>query len=130
MDTVTLPVHHPSDVDVIWLLRDTAFSVAVAGAGATNNHVIDGEMIFLSVIDGILILKVLLTLKFFISESVKLGEGDSQVGCFQQVLNLLAVRVEAGRVELDVGREDPVDDLPLGGGRQHGVTLLTDNLAQ
>ena len=130
MDTVTLPVNHPSDVDVIWLLRDTAFSVAVAGAGATNNHVIDGEIIFLSDIDGILILKVLLTLKFFISESMELGKGDSQVGCFQQVLNLLAVRVEARRVELDVGREDPVDDLPLGGGGHHGVTLLTDNLTQ
>ena len=94
------------------------FSVAVARAGATNNHVVDGEIIFLSDIDGIRILKVLISLQFFISESVEPGEGDPQVGCLQQVLNLLAVWVEAGRVELDVGREDPVDDLPLGGGGQ------------
>ena len=130
MNTVTLPVNHPGDVDVFWLLRNTTVSVTVAGAGATNNHVIDGEIIFLSDIDGILILKVLLSLKFFISESVELGEGDSQVGCFQQVLNLLAVGVEERMVELDVGRENPVDDLPLSGWRHHGVTLLTDNLAQ
>ena len=130
MDTVALPVHHPSDVDVFLLLWDTTLSVAVAGAGATNNHVVDGEIIFLSDIDGIRILKVLISLQFFISESVEAGEGHSQVGCLQQVLNLLAVGVEAGRVELDVGREDPVDDLPLGGGGQRGVALLTDNLTQ
>ena len=118
MHTVALPVHHPSDVDVFLLLWDTTLSVAVARAGATNNHVVDGEIIFLSDIDGIRILKVLISLQFFISESVEAGEGDSQVGCLQQVLNLLAVWVEAGRVELDVGREDPVDDLPLGGGGQ------------
>ena len=104
--------------------------MAVARAGATNNHVVDGEIIFLSDIDGIRILKVLISLQFFISESVEAGEGDSQVGCLQQVLNLLAVWVEAGRVELDVGREDPVDDLALGGGSQAGVTSLTDDLTQ
>ena len=130
MHTVALPVHHPSDVDVFLLLWDTTLSVAVARAGATNNHVVDGEIIFLSDIDGIRILKVLISLQFFISESVEAGEGDSQVCSFQQVLNLLAVGVEARRVELDVGREDPVDDLALGGGGHHGVTLLTDHLAQ
>ena len=106
------------------------FSVAVARAGATNNHVVDGEIIFLSDVDGIRILKVLISLKLFISERVEAGEGDSQVCGFQQVLNLLAVRVKARRVELDVGREDPVDDLPLGGGSQGRVALLTDNLTQ
>ena len=45
------------------------------------------------------------------------GEGDSQVGRLEEVLHLLAVRVELRRVDLDVWREDPVDDLPLGGGR-------------
>ena len=124
--TVALPVDHPSDVDVLHLLWDTTLSVAVAGAGATYYHVIDGEIIFLSDFS----LKVLKSLKLFISESVEAGEGHSEVCCFQQVLNLLAVRVEAGMVELDVGREDPVDDLPLGGGRHHGVALLTDNLTQ
>ena len=128
--TVALPVDHPSDVDVLHLPWDTTLSVAVAGAGATYYHVIDGEIIFLSDIDGIRVLKVLMSLKLFITESVEAGEGHSEVCCFQQVLNLLAVRVEAGMVELDVGREDPVDDLPLGGGRHHGVALLTDNLTQ
>ena len=130
VDTVALAVHHPGDVDVLLLLRDTTLGVAVAGAGAANHHVVDGEVIFLSDVDGVRILEVLMALEFFIPESVEAGEGDSQVCGLQQVLNLLAVRVEARRVELDVGREDPVDDLALGGGSHHGVTLLTHNLTQ
>ena len=70
VNTVALPVDHPSDVDVFLLLWDTTLSVAVAGAGATNHHVIDGEIIFLSDIDGIRVLEVLMGLKLFISESV------------------------------------------------------------
>ena len=75
-------------------------------------------------------MEVLVSLKLLVSESVEPGEGDPQVGCLQQVLHLLAVGIEAWRVELDVGREDPVDDLALGGGSQAGVTSLTDDLTQ
>ena len=103
MDTVTLPVHHPSDVDVIWLLRNTAFSVAVAGAGAPDHHVVDGVVILLPDVDGVRLLQVL------VAQRVELGEGHPEVGGLQQILHLLAVGVEAGRVELDVGRQHPVD---------------------
>ena len=69
-------------------------------------------------------------MKLLVSESVEPGEGDSQVGRLEEVLHLLAVRVELRRVDLDVWREDPVDDLPLGGGGQAGVSPLADHLTQ
>ena len=59
----------------------------------------------------------MISLELLVSESVEPGEGDSQVGRLEEVLHLLAVRVELRRVDLDVWREDPVDDFPLGGGR-------------
>ena len=59
----------------------------------------------------------MISLELLVSESVEPGEGDSQVGRLEEVMNLLPVRVEARRVDPDVRWEDTVDDLPLGGGR-------------
>ena len=91
--------------------------MTVTQARATYNHVVHREVVLLSDIDGVHVLKVLISLELLVSESVEPGEGDSQVGRLEEVLHLLAVRVELRRVDLDVWREDPVDDLPLGGGR-------------
>ena len=46
-----------------------------------------------------------------VSEFVEPGEGDPEVGRLQQVLHLLAVRVEARRVDIDGGRQHSVDNL-------------------
>ena len=61
---------------------------------------------------------------------MQLGEGHPQVGRLEQVLHLLTVRVEARGIELDVWRQNSVDDLSLGGGRQAGVARLADNFVQ
>ena len=114
--------------------------MSVAGAGAPDHHVVDGVVI-LSNVDRVVLL---------ISQGVELGEGHPQVGRLEQVLHLLAVRVEAGRVELDVWRQHPkltnegrvfrvltnerrvlpVDHLSLSRGSQTGVAGLTDNFIQ
>ena len=75
--------------------------MSVAGAGAPDHHVIDGVVILLPDVDRVALLQLL------IAQGVQLGEGHPQVGGLEQVLHLLAVRVEAGRVELDVGGQHP-----------------------
>ena len=118
--------------------------MSVAGAGAPDHHVVDGVVILLPDVDRVALLQLL------VAQGVQLGEGHPQVGGLEQVLHLLAVRVEAGRVELDVWRQHPkltnegrvfrvltnerrvlpVDYLSLSRGSQTGVAGLTDNFIQ
>ena len=100
---LALAVHHARYVLVLLLLGNAPGGVAVAGAGAPHHHVVDGVVILLPDVDGVRLLQVL------VAQRVELGEGHPEVGRLQQVLHLLAVRVEPGRVELDVGRQHPVD---------------------
>ena len=72
--------------------------MSIAGAGAPDHHVVDGVVILLP---DVALLQLLIT------QGVELGEGHPQVGRLEQVMHLLAVWVEAGRVELDVGRQHP-----------------------
>jgi hypothetical protein len=73
--------------------------MAIARARPTNNHELDGEVLFFSDVNRP---------ELFISESVKLCEGHSQV------CNFFAVRVEPRRFELDIRREDSIKDLKRG----------------
>ena len=98
--------------------------MTIAGAGASDHHVVDGVVILLPDVDRVALLQLL------VAEGVELGEGHPQVGRLEQVLHLLAVGVEAGGVELDVGGQHSVDHLTLGGGGQAGVAGLTHNLVQ
>ena len=75
-------------------------------------------------------MEILVSLKFLVSQSMQFSESYSKVCCLQKVLHLLAVGIEAWGVELDVGWEDPVDDLALSGRSQTGVPGLADNLTQ
>ena len=75
--------------------------MSIAGAGSPDHHVIDGVVIFLPDVDRVALLQLLVT------QGVQLGEGHPQVGRLEQILHLLAVRVEAGRVELDVWGQHP-----------------------
>ena len=75
--------------------------MSVAGAGAPDHHVVDGVVILLPDVDRVALLQLLVT------QGVQLGEGHPQVGRLEQVLHLLAVRVEAGRVKLDVWGQHP-----------------------
>ncbi|MFO0002048.1 MAG: hypothetical protein ACK559_13035, partial [bacterium] len=51
------------------------------------------------------------SIQLLIAQLVEAGEGHPQVGGLQQVLHLLAVRVELVRVHVHVRRQDPVDHL-------------------
>ena len=53
--------------------------------------------------------------ELLVAELVEAGEGDPQVGGLEQVLHLLAVRVEIRRVDLHVGRQGPENDLHICG---------------
>ena len=51
--------------------------------------------------------------QFLVAELEEAIEGDPQVGRLEQVLHLLAVRVDPGRVDVDVRRQHAVDHLKI-----------------
>ena len=90
---------------MMYMLYMIPGSMAITWARSSNDHIIDGVVIFLSDVDRVCVLQLLIT------KSVQLGEGDTQVGGFQQVLNFLAIWIESRWVELDIWRQYSVNDL-------------------
>ena len=99
-------VHHAGYVCVFRLHRNAGTSVPVTGAGASHHHAVDGVVVLLHHL-------LLVLQQVVVTKSVKPREGQSQVGCLQKVLHLLAVRVKSRRVQLYVRREHSVDDLGM-----------------
>ena len=106
MLTIAGAVHHAGHVCVFRLHRNAGTSVPVTGAGASHHHAVDGVVVLLHHL-------LLVLQQVVVTKSVKPREGQSQVGCLQKVLHLLAVRVKSRRVQLNVGRKHSVDDLGM-----------------
>ena len=106
MLTIAGAVHHAGYVCVFRLHRNAGTSVPVTGAGASHHHAVDGVVVLLHHL-------LLVLQQVVVTKSVKPREGQSQVGCLQKVLHLLAVRVKSRRVQLNVRREHSVDDLGM-----------------
>ena len=106
MLTIAGAVHHAGYVCVFRLHRNAGTSVPVTGAGASHHHAVDGVVVLLHHL-------LLVFQQVVVTKSVKPREGQSQVGCLQKVLHLLAVRVKSRRVQLNVRREPSVDDLGM-----------------
>ena len=106
MLTIAGAVHHAGYVCVFRLHRNAGTSVPVTGAGASHHHAVDGVVVLLHHL-------LLVLQQVVVTKSVKPREGQSQVGCLQKVLHLLAVRVKSRRVQLNVGRKHSVDDLGM-----------------
>ena len=83
---------------------DSLFGMAVARAGASDDHVVDGVVVLLLDVDRA-------AAKVLVTEGVQLGEGDAEVGHLEKVLHLLAVRVEAGGVGVDGAGKNSIDYL-------------------
>ena len=106
MLTIAGAVHHAGYVCVFRLHRNAGTSVPVTGAGASHHHAVDGVVVLLHHL-------LLVLQQVVVTKSVKPRECQSQVGCLQKVLHLLAVRVKSRRVQLNVGRKHSVDDLGM-----------------
>ena len=106
MLTIAGAVHHAGYVCVFRLHRNAGTSVPVTGARASHHHAVDGVVVLLHHL-------LLVLQQVVVTKSVKPREGQSQVGCLQKVLHLLAVRVKSRRVQLNVGRKHSVDDLEM-----------------
>ena len=106
MLTIAGAVHHAGYVCVFRLHRNAGTSVPVTGAGAPHHHAVDGVVVLLHHL-------LLVLQQVVVTKSVKPREGQSQVGCLQKVLHLLAVRVKSRRIQLNVGRKHSVDDLRM-----------------
>ena len=106
MLTIAGAVHHAGYVCVFRLHRNAGTSVPVTGARASHHHAVDGVVVLLHHL-------LLVLQQVVVTKSVKPREGQSQVGCLQKVLHLLAVRVKSRRVQLNVGRKHSVDDLGM-----------------
>ena len=67
---------------------------------------------FASNIIGLLLLDInRVHVELLVAELVKPCEGEPEVGRLEQVLDLLAVGVEPGGVDVDAGRQDSIDHL-------------------
>ena len=106
MLTIAGAVHHAGYVCVFRLHRNAGTSVPVTGAGASHHHAVDGVVVLLHHL-------LLVLQQVVVTKSVKPRECQSQVGCLQKVLHLLAVRVKSRRVQLYIGRKHSVDDLRI-----------------
>ena len=106
MLTIAGAVHHAGYVCVFRLHRNAGTSVPVTGTGASHHHAVDGVVVLLHHL-------LLVLQQVVVTKSVKPRECQSQVGCLQKVLHLLAVRVKSRRVQLNVGRKHSVDDLGM-----------------
>ena len=106
MLTIAGAVHHAGYVCMFRLHRNAGTSVPVTGARASHHHAVDGVVVLLHHL-------LLVLQQVVVTKSVKPREGQSQVGCLQKVLHLLAVRVKSRRVQLNVGRKHSVDDLEM-----------------
>ena len=84
--------------------KDSLFGMAVARAGASDDHVVDGVVVLHLDVDRA-------AAKVLVTEGVQLGEGDAEVGHLEKVLHLLAVRVEPGGVGVDGAGKNSVDYL-------------------
>merc|ERR1719187_112024 len=109
-------MNHVCDILMFRLGGKTLFGMAVAGAGSSDDHVVDGVVVLLLDVDRA-------AAKVLVTESVQLGEGDAEVGHLEKVLHLLAVRVEPGGVGVDGAGKNSIDYLSLGGGCESGVPL-------
>ncbi len=69
-------------------------------------------------------------LEVFVAEGVQLGHVNSQVGSLEQILDLLRIRIEAGTVDVDVGRQDSVDHGAEGAGHNLGIARLAHGLVE
>ena len=106
MLTIAGAVHHAGYICVFRLHRNARTSVPVTGARASHHHAVDGVVVLLHHL-------LLVLQQVVVTKSVKPREGQSQVGCLQKVLHLLAVRVKSRRIQLNVGRKHSVDDLRM-----------------
>ena len=106
MLTIAGAVHHAGYVCMFRLHRNAGTSVPVTGARASHHHAVDGVVVLLHHL-------LLVLQQVVVTKSVKPREGQSQVGCLQKVLHLLAVRVKSRRIQLNVGRKHSVDDLRM-----------------
>ena len=53
-----------------------------------------------------------------------------EVGCLEEILDLPGIRVEPRALDVDVWREDTVDDRSKGGGGHARVALLANGLVK
>jgi len=109
--TFTLAVNHVG-LGLHPLLRQTARGVAVARTRPSHHHLIDSIVIFL--------LNFFSVVQQIVSQSVKFGEVDSQVGHLEQILNLL--RVEVVVEMLKVGCQHSHYDLSFGRRSDRGIS--------
>ena len=79
------------------LHRNAGTSVPVTGTGASHHHAVDGIVVLLHHL-------LLVLQQVVVTKSVKPREGQSQVGCLQKVLHLLAVRIESRMMNVDCRR--------------------------
>ena len=99
-------MHHPGYILMLRARWNTLTGVSITRAGASYHHAVDGVVVLLHHL-------LLVLQQVVVTKSVKPREGQSQVGCLQKVLHLLAVRVKSRRVQLNVGRKHSVDDLRM-----------------
>ena len=79
-----------------------------AAAAKSNLFIV----IFFSNIIGLLLLDInRVHVELLVAELVEPCEGEPEVGRLEQVLDLLAVGVEPGGVDVDAGRQDSIDHL-------------------
>ncbi len=64
----------------------------------------------------------------FVPQRVQLGHVYPEVGCLEEILDLPGIRVEPRALDVDVWREDTVDDRSKGGGGHARVALLANGL--
>lgn len=114
---LALAKHHVISCSVGFsFLWYAATGVAIAGARASNNHVIDGVIV--------LLLDLPARVQKVVTESVQLGEVDAQVCHLEQVLHIGAVRV----VYMDVRRKHTEDDLSVGRGFDARIVRLAGHI--
>ena len=104
--------------------RQTTRSMAVTRAGTSHHHVINGVVVlvlyFFPGTNEILKNKLITdtemrnhklpVVKKIVTEGVQFGEIDAQIGHFEEILNLLRVRI----VNRQVGRQNSEDDFTFG----------------
>ena len=107
--------------------RQTTRSMAVTRAGTSHHHVINGVVVLVldffpgtnEILKNKLITdtemrnhlnKFIPVVKKIVTEGVQFGEIDAQIGHFEEILNLLRVRI----VNRQVGRQNSEDDFTFG----------------
>lgn len=82
-------MHHAHDFLVLLLFWHACAGVAIAGAGAPHHHAADGVVVLLHHL--FLVLK-----QVVITQGEEACKGQTEVGCFQKLLDFLTVRIKPG----------------------------------